>query len=323
MAFPRRASEGGEKGDRDMTTVRVPARPRLDQADPQPASDYQSALERYARVQARDGADVNAVCRSRLLAHNARVERAVVLLHGMTNCPEQFAQLAPQLYGLGYNVLVPRIPRNGLADRMTEELKLLTAEELRAFADEMVNIACGLGERVTVLGLSAGGVLAAWMAQVRAEVETAIVIAPAFGIVPSLPVGNAAVNRLLMRVMLGLPNLMSRRVIRYDKRLPHSYVGFATRGLGAVMRLGFTVLDIARRTPPAAGRMVMVTNDGDTAISNALAVTLARRWQRRRPADVSTYRFPASMGLIHDVIDPLQEAQQIDHVYPALLSLMS
>src|SRR5260221_4241500 len=199
-----------------MTTARVAARIRLDQADPQPVHDYQSALERFARLQALDGDEVNPVCRSRLLAHNTRTERVVVLLHGMTNCPEQFAQLAPQLYGLGYNVLVPRIPRNGLADRLTEELKLLTAEELRAFADAMVDLACGLGERVTVVGLSAGGVLAAWMAQFLPAVEAAIVIAPSIGIVPSLPIRNLTINPLLMRTMLRLPNLMTRRVIRYD-----------------------------------------------------------------------------------------------------------
>ncbi len=60
-----------------MTTVRVPARPRLDQADPQPVHGYQSALERFARLQALDGEEVNPVCRSRLLAHNTRTERAV------------------------------------------------------------------------------------------------------------------------------------------------------------------------------------------------------------------------------------------------------
>jgi alpha-beta hydrolase superfamily lysophospholipase len=306
-----------------MTTVRVPARPRLDQANPQPVHDYQSALERFARLQALDTDDVNAVCRSRLLAHNMRTERVVVLLHGMTNCPEQFAQLAPQLYGLGYNVLVPRIPRNGLADRMTEELKLLTAEELRAFADAMVDIACGLGERVTVVGLSAGGVLAAWIAQCRPEVETAVIIAPAIGIVPSLPIGNMTANRLLMRTMLRLPNLMTRRIIRYDNRLPHNYIGFATRGLGAMMRLGFAVLAAARRTPPAARRIVMVLNGGDKAINNAVALTLVRRWRARRGTDVTTYRFPASLALIHDMVDPQQKAQQIDRVYPVLLDLIA
>ena len=89
-----------------QTSARV-RRGRLAQADPQPAADYQSALDKFAQLRILDGDDINPVCRSRLLTHNARTARVVVLLHGVTNCPEQYAQLAPQLYSLGYNVLVP------------------------------------------------------------------------------------------------------------------------------------------------------------------------------------------------------------------------
>ncbi len=296
---------------------------RLDVANPQPASNYQSALEKFGRLQMCDGEDVNGVCRSRLLSHNARTPAAVVLLHGITNCPEQYAQLAPELYRRGYNVLVPRIPRNGLADRMTEELKLLTAAEMREYADSVVDIAAGLGESVTVLGLSGGGVIAGWMAQFRQEVETAIVIAPAIGIVASLGFLNASANRLMMRAMLRLPNLMTRRLAAYDNGISHTYVGFATRGLGAMMQLGFATLDAARRLPPQARSMTMVVNDNDRAISNVLALRLARRWKAHRPDAVSVYRFPASLGLLHDMIDPQQKDQQTERVYPVLLDLLA
>lgn len=300
-----------------------PTRRRLDQADPQPAANYPSALEKFAQLQRLDDDAVNPVCRSRLLTHNAPTARVVVLLHGVTNCPEQYAQLAPQLYRLGYNVLIPRIPRNGLADRMTEELKRLTAEEMRAFADAVVDVAAGLGTAVTVVGLSGGAVLAAWMAQFRPEVETAVVIAPAIGVLAALPIAHGGANRLAMHVMLRLPNVMTRRIVRYDNGLPHNYVGFATRGIGAMMRLGFTVLDAARRHPPLARRIVMVVNENDRTISNRLALALAHRWEATRRMAVSVYRFPASLGLPHDVIDPQQEAQQVERVYPVLLDLIA
>lgn len=296
------------------------SRAQLDVANPEPAADYQSALDKFAQLQLLDGDAVNTVCRSRLLAHNAKAPRAVVLLHGITNCPEQYAELAPELYRRGYNVLVPRIPRNGLADRMTDELGRLTAGEMRAFADMVVDIAAGLGERVTVMGLSGGGVIAAWMAQFRREVDTALVLAPAIGIVPS-PALTVA-NRALMHALLRLPNLMTRRVALHDNGIPHTYVGFATRGLGAMMRLGFITLDTARRHPPRARRIVVVVNENDRAISNALALALARRWKRHSPDVVDIYRFPASLGLLHDLIDPQQKGQQTERVYPVLLDLM-
>jgi carboxylesterase len=74
------------------------------------------------------------------------------------------------------------MPRHGLADRMTSELGKLRAEELRDFGDLTVDIAVGLGDRVTVVGLSAGGVVAAWLAQHRPEVARAVLIAPSFGL---------------------------------------------------------------------------------------------------------------------------------------------
>jgi esterase/lipase len=68
---------------------------------------------------------------------------------------------------MGYNVLIPRLPRHGLADRKVENLSPLKAEELRDCADASVDIACGLAQKVYVARLSAGGTLSAWIAQNR------------------------------------------------------------------------------------------------------------------------------------------------------------
>ena len=111
--------------------------------------------------------EISTACRSILLTHGQRTEKAVVLFHGYTNCPQQFRELGQILYEQGYNVLIPRLPRHGLADRKVENLSPLTAEELRECADMSVDIACGLGRKVYVAGLSAGGTLSAWVAQNR------------------------------------------------------------------------------------------------------------------------------------------------------------
>src|SRR5215472_6197300 len=77
-----------------------------------PATDYETAMERFARVQAREEADqtLNPVCRSKLYTHGNKKERVIVLMHGMTNCPQQFVDFAPKFFEQGYNVLVPRMP---------------------------------------------------------------------------------------------------------------------------------------------------------------------------------------------------------------------
>ena len=124
---------------------------------------------------------MNPVCQLKLITHDRKVERAIILVHGYTNCPQQFNTLGQQFYDLGYNVLIAPLPHHGLADRMIEEHGLLTAEELAAYADETVDLAQGLGDQVVMMGISAGGVTTAWAAQHRSDIDLAVIISPAFG----------------------------------------------------------------------------------------------------------------------------------------------
>ncbi|NJP05385.1 MAG: alpha/beta hydrolase [Chloroflexaceae bacterium] len=49
------------------------------------------------------------------------------------------------------------------------------------YASESVDIARGLGRHVTIAGISVGGTIAGWAAQFRADVDCAVLIAPALG----------------------------------------------------------------------------------------------------------------------------------------------
>lgn len=179
-------------------------------SQPHPATTYAEAAARFEELSARDdsGANpVNPLCRSQLLTHGEKVERAIVLVHGIPNCPQQYAKLGPLFHERGLNVLIPRMPHHGYADRATHDLRLLTTEELRAFADETTDIACGLGEQVIYLGLSAGGIIATWVAQFRADVAKAVVIAPALN-VAHVP---ARFNGVMIATMNSLPDRYLKR----------------------------------------------------------------------------------------------------------------
>src|SRR5258708_29087140 len=150
---------------------------KLDSYTNDPVRDYDSALARFAQVQAgEEKADqaINPVCHSKLLAHGHKVERAIVIMHGMTNCPRQFIELAPLFFERGYNVLIPRMPHSGLAYLDTDALKYVTATELRDCSNTFVDMARGLGNHVTYVGISVGGLMGAWVAQYRTGVNKAI-----------------------------------------------------------------------------------------------------------------------------------------------------
>lgn len=144
------------------------------------AADFEEATERLFALLGRDTLALHEGCGTTALLTGARSPRAFVLLHGVTNCPLQFAELAESLRAGGDNVLAPRVDHHGLADRMTGDLARLRAEELAALVAECAGIAAGLGDTVVVAGLSTSGVAAAWAAANLPGVRRAVVIAPAF-----------------------------------------------------------------------------------------------------------------------------------------------
>jgi carboxylesterase len=71
-------------------------------------------------------------CLSRLYTHGEKTERAVVLVHGLTNCPKQWELFAQEAYRRGWNVLVLRLPEQGLGDRETSTTSSIRAGPGRA-----------------------------------------------------------------------------------------------------------------------------------------------------------------------------------------------
>ncbi|MCA1554470.1 MAG: alpha/beta fold hydrolase, partial [Chloroflexi bacterium] len=147
----------------------------------QPVTAYADAVERIAALQALDDASINPLCRTVLLTHGRQVENAVVFLHGFTNCPQQFRTLAQNLFDLGWNVLVPRMPCHGCSNRLTDDIMRLSADELATFTDSVIDAAHGLGEHVTVAGLSLGGNMALWAAMQRDDIDRVVAVAPLLG----------------------------------------------------------------------------------------------------------------------------------------------
>jgi carboxylesterase len=291
-------------------------------SQPHPATTYAEAMERFEKLSAQDdyGANpVNLLCRSQLLTHGEKVERAVVLVHGIPNCPQQYAKLGPLFHERGLNVLIPRMPHHGYADRATHDLRLLTTEELRAFADETTDIACGLGEQVIYLGLSAGGILATWVAQFRADVAKAVVIAPALN-VAHVP---ARLNASLIFAMNSLPDrYLKRSEAAMALTPPYVYYGQSSRAVGQLMQFGAYATRAARSNPPAAQSVLVVTSAFDTVVDNVTIRLLVNRWRAHNAQNLTTYEFPLDQHIVHDMIDPVRGDQQVDVVYPVLLDLI-
>jgi carboxylesterase len=290
-------------------------------AKSRPVNDYAAALERIEALQALDTYDVNPVCRLRLLTHGQKTERVLVFWHGFTSCPRQFFQLGQMFYQLGYNVLIPRLPHHGLTDRLRPDQRQLTAEDLIALVDGVLDLAHGLGQQVTVAGFSAGGVLAGWAAQYRPDIAQAVIISPAFGLkVVPLPLAKPAA-----KLLLTWPNVFRWWDPRFKAETPgppHAYPRYSTRALGQILRLGLAVRTAARQSKPAVPSILVVTNPHDWAVNNDLTAEITRCWCNNGSGQVRTYAFEVALELGHDLIDPAQVAQRINVVYPILMDLI-
>jgi len=230
----------------------------------------------------------------------------------------QFQRFANELHAKGYNVLVPRLPHHGHANRLTNALAYLDIDELKLFAKETLAIARGFGEQVTVAGFSLGGLLAAWIAQCE-PIERAVTISPSLdlGFVPHV------FSRAVTSAMLRLPNFFQWiNPLKREKRPPaHTYPRYSSHAISHIYLLGQELLERARSSAPRAEHITVVTNKHDVTISNAAAAELVKLWRSRRSEAIETYEF-ADLPLSHDIIDPLRHSWITERVHPKLLELL-
>jgi pimeloyl-ACP methyl ester carboxylesterase len=149
-------------------------------SQPHPAANYAEAVQ---RVESKIATEVDFYPDSHtiLMTHGARTAKTIVLVHGYPSSPAPFKEIAAQFFDRGYNVLAMTMPYHGLADRMNTEHEKLRAEDFVRYADSVVDIARGLGDHVTMVGISCGGLITAWAAQQRPDLDLAVLISPGFG----------------------------------------------------------------------------------------------------------------------------------------------
>jgi carboxylesterase len=260
------------------------------------------------------------VCITKLYDHGRQTEHVVILIHGFTNCPEQFREIGQQHFEAGHNVFIPRMPYHGLSDRLTDALVNLTAEDLAAFGDKVIDIAHGLGKKITVMGISGSGTLVAWLAQNRPDIDYAFAIAPLFGLafIPS------AFTKIFERFALLLPNFFLWWDPRTKADNPYSiyyaYPRYPTHALVEFMRLAMITRAQAEKSAPAAGKITLIINDAEPAVSNAETLKFLKLWQRHGKGNLSEVHFEKDMKLPHDIITPGTPGVPIADIQPRLIS---
>ena len=277
---------------------------------------YEAGIEIAGSLEALDGPNVNPACRTRLYTHGRRTERSLVLLHGFTNCPQQFDALGKHFHEQGWNVLIPRYPRHGYSDRLTTSIAEVRSDMLIALANRAAGAGVGLGERLTVAGLSLGGILSGYLAQTNEGIERAVLIAPMLGLKPIPGWALSAMTRLARLV----PNFYVwwDGDLKEGIRPQHAYPRFSTRAYAALFETAFALQKEARKRMPKSRQIDVITNASEPRLDNRFTYQLVKSW-RRHGAEVSTFEFPASDHLPHDLIDPDNPQQNTGLAYPVII----
>ena len=283
--------------------------------------DYAAARALIESKIANAPATLSEAGRPRVFLHDAPTEHVFVLLHGLTNSPEQFDKLGRILFERGHNVVIPRTPGHGDADLMSVALSVFTAKGMLDYANLAITLARPLGRHITVVGLSVNGATTAWVAQNRDDVDRAVLLAPFFS-----PIGlPQSAIKPLSQLLIRLPNIFLWWDPVHKDQISgarHAYPRFSTRSIGETMRLGVEVFSEAEKSAPACGEIMIVTTASDIAANNRVTARLAANWREHRPDSVATHEFPASENVPHDFIDPSQSDQRVDLVYPRLIEML-
>jgi pimeloyl-ACP methyl ester carboxylesterase len=256
---------------------------------------------------------------SMVLDHGERTGCVTVLLHGLTASPRTWRQFASARHARGENVLIPRLPRHGHADRMSEALAELTSAELTAQGERILDAAAALGDRIVLVGHSLGGALALHLAHRDARVFRAVAVAPFLGIKRLPPDWHAWTRALLERA----PNrFLYWNPIDKGRGVPeHGYHRYTTRSLAAGLALADTLRDDARGGPPRARHIELVLNAGESSVNNGAMADLVARWRAVGGAHVRVHTI-VGLGPSHDVIEPERRRPPAARFLPALHTLL-
>ncbi len=287
---------------------------------PNPAGSYEEALALFGNIEQNEATlPLSPEGHSQLLAHGAKTKQAFVLLHGLSNCPEQDAALAKILFDQGANVIIPRARYAGFANVLNKEQGKQSGQDLLDQAATGLDIAAGLGEHTTLIAISASALAAAWMAEHRPGIDHVLLLSPFFA-----PYGKSvSVTNALSVLLLHLPNFYLWKNSQLKMAVPgqpYVYPRWGTYCLASTLALARDVRSFSE--PVECNRLSVLISAADKTVNNHLTKKLIRKWSRENPEKIFYYDFSASLQVPHDCLDSYGTELSTTVVYPQILKMV-
>lgn len=280
--------------------IRVPAR-----LIPAPTETPDAARDRLATVLEDDPRVVREDSFTRLALPEGPMKAFIVAFHGFTNSPAQFGEVVDALVAEGYGVLVPRAPYQGEIEPTGAALAKLTDDDLAIHVEHAIDVATGFEAPVWALGLSGGGVLAAWAAATRPEVRRVAVAAPIAtplgtpypAVRLAVPLGGAIPSGVYIwwdsKVKLDLP------------RAPFAYPGFPLKGIVPYLRFSVALRDGRMKPGWPVEHAGLILNPIDKSVEAGTAREMMLGAFDEDAVELIEYDLDAALGWDHDFVSPI------------------
>ncbi|MFT5702266.1 MAG: alpha-beta hydrolase superfamily lysophospholipase [Desulforhopalus sp.] len=122
--------------------------------------DYYDQFPYFSPEKVRDG------CHPRIMEHTESLEKAIVLVHGLSDSPYFMTEIGDYFFNnLGYNVYMPLLHCHGLKE--PKGMEAVELEEWKANVSFALQSAASKAGNVSIGGLSTGGTLSFYMAATR------------------------------------------------------------------------------------------------------------------------------------------------------------
>lgn len=304
--------------------VFLPAKPYTPIPNTFHYASFEAAVADVANFDTKEATQVREECKSVVLQHGQKTANAIVIFHGYTNCPKQFAELGQRLYDKGYNVLIARAPGHGYSDRLTEALGAVTFEDFSAYISRSASIGAALGDKVTAVGLSAGGTFALWSALYEPQITNVVAISPV-----AYPRGFDPILRdAVIKYAALVPNEFKWWSDDQKNDLPgppYAYRRYSTRSMGIVMHMASTVEQALRSGMHPTSRVTIIANYWDKALYDTKIADVSALFDKAGgPSDFFEFTDETSpkKDLPHDLIDPYNIKDAKDFVYGKILEII-
>jgi esterase/lipase len=249
-----------------------------------------------------------------LFHHEERRQKCIICFHGYTAAPPQFLEIGKLLFDQGYNVYIPRLTLHGFADKSTDTSSL-TSAKLKEHLDKSIEIAQNLGNSISIIGLSLGGVLGGLALNKYKYVESIVLISPAF----AFNVGPKALKGALAGALKWMPQQNKKWGTKENfEEPPYCYDGYSTLALRAILEIAKEVKNTTKARTEEKN-IFLLLNDSDESICNVSNLEYAENWQRSH-FKTEVLIIPKFYHLPHDFISPGKSSSQRKWLYNLITS---